>query len=977
MASLLLTLDDDALGAVLMFLPHGCVENKRSSGERDDGDTDDSDLRHGDDGTAEGGSSADKSFDGWRAGDRLWSHVFFERVKGLLDNTERWNEFLKCLDLYSQEVLDRADLIALVSDILRSVKGGDRGWTLRSLLDEFERVIEQHMGHSENGDGSEGKSRDGEDEGKSRGGGDEGGDEGESHGVAGEVSLQTLPAIAPDCGGGSKHDGGKGRFACVSVRARDVAYAALPAGWLEWVAQLSRRQRQWVAGLCRAPSIAPGFEEITASACRDGPYETLIEVGKTRKSIGRLMSYFDGLLAQEQDERESDDWMDWDQDAAWRGNNTNTNTFAWYHGQSEDDDVYFRQKLFELPVVFAALGLLGDARVEELLKAELGRVRFSAVFDYVTEEGAPPNTLLIDPLFSFATWAKDVLVVPDDRYVLISVVKQNARMVFCGSPEAQCDPDVAIEAVKSKRGLRCQYEEDLQGHILGQLGKSLDGMDFSEEILRDRRVVLAAVKTTGKSLRYASDTLKGDRVVVLAAIKQAGWSILQFASPTLRDDRDMMHAAVRSNGLFLEYASNALKNDRGIVSIAVESSPLFVRKFNGEGEYGAPDTVSALRWASDELRGDRDIVVAAVRRVGTALQYVYVAVPGSMEKYGVKGRRGGKGSGKVSKEEKREARKEKRAEQARLKEEREGASLINDRAVVMIAIQADGCALQFASEELRGDREVVREAVRRTGWALDGASEELQADRDIVLEGKTSRFCCAMDILEPSCNTRTHPPLPHPHPLPLTPSLLRLSAMKQDGSVLCMVSEEFNDDLGIAFEAVKQMLSNYDDHPDNGDHPCGRCEETRDMMNSHGRSHDHDDSPEWRWEMDTDMLYQSALWADRSLMLELVEYGSIVMLSASTELRKDHSFVLEAIKRNGLTLEYASSKARKNRNVVLAAVRQNGLALKFASTLQGDQGVVLEAVQQNIEALNWVTGLWNDRTFALAVTKLLAAAHGL
>ena len=46
MASLLLTLDDDALGAVLTFLPHGCVETKRSSGERDDGDTDDSDLRH-------------------------------------------------------------------------------------------------------------------------------------------------------------------------------------------------------------------------------------------------------------------------------------------------------------------------------------------------------------------------------------------------------------------------------------------------------------------------------------------------------------------------------------------------------------------------------------------------------------------------------------------------------------------------------------------------------------------------------------------------------------------------------------------------------------------------------------------------------------------------------------------------------------------------------------------------------------------
>ena len=45
-----------------------------------------------------------------------------------------------------------------------------------------------------------------------------------------------------------------------------------------------------------------------------------------------------------------------------------------------------------------------------------------------------------------------------------------------------------------------------------------------------------------------------------------------------------------------------------------------------------------------------------------------------------------------------------------------GSTLIADREVVLAAVQQDGDALRYASEELRGDREVVLAAERNRTW---------------------------------------------------------------------------------------------------------------------------------------------------------------------------------------------------------------------------------------------------------------------
>lgn len=58
---------------------------------------------------------------------------------------------------------------------------------------------------------------------------------------------------------------------------------------------------------------------------------------------------------------------------------------------------------------------------------------------------------------------------------------------------------------------------------------------------------------------------------------------------------------------------------------------------------------------------------------------------------------------------------------------------------VLKAVQWNGNALRYASDELRGNRDVVLAAVKRNGRALKYASDELQADKELVLAARSAQ----------------------------------------------------------------------------------------------------------------------------------------------------------------------------------------------------------------------------------------------
>ena len=138
-------------------------------------------------------------------------------------------------------------------------------------------------------------------------------------------------------------------------------------------------------------------------------------------------------------------------------------------------------------------------------------------------------------------------------------------------------------------------------------------------------------------------------------------------------DQDFWQAVLRQSDWTLnKHASEELRADRSVVLAAVKQSG------------------RALKHASEELKADRGIVLAAVQQKdplnerGIALCY---------------------------------ASKELRA----------------DRSIVLAAVQQSGGALEHASEELKADHSIVLTAVQQCGGTLKHASEELKADRAIVL----------------------------------------------------------------------------------------------------------------------------------------------------------------------------------------------------------------------------------------------------
>lgn len=123
-----------------------------------------------------------------------------------------------------------------------------------------------------------------------------------------------------------------------------------------------------------------------------------------------------------------------------------------------------------------------------------------------------------------------------------------------------------------------------------------------EELREDRNFVLDVVRSQGFELAGALPSFRADREVVKEAVKANGLA-LQFAFADLRDDREIVWAAIQGGGIAskdlgygsaLQYASQRLRTDRDFVLDAVLE--------NG----------SALIGADTKFKDDREIVLAAV-----------------------------------------------------------------------------------------------------------------------------------------------------------------------------------------------------------------------------------------------------------------------------------------------------------------------------------------------------------------------------
>ena len=152
-------------------------------------------------------------------------------------------------------------------------------------------------------------------------------------------------------------------------------------------------------------------------------------------------------------------------------------------------------------------------------------------------------------------------------------------------------------------------------------GEGLFLREAPSEILRDREVVMAAVKQNGRALEFADETLQEDKeclgkkkssFIFSFINKRSGFSDIFCTTLVLRHVcySQILFKRSERNSMVVLFGECALELlgeidffSRRIVLLALE------------------EDAQSFRFASSKLHADRDVMLAAVRRNGLALQF--------------------------------------------------------------------------------------------------------------------------------------------------------------------------------------------------------------------------------------------------------------------------------------------------------------------------------------------------------------------
>lgn len=165
---------------------------------------------------------------------------------------------------------------------------------------------------------------------------------------------------------------------------------------------------------------------------------------------------------------------------------------------------------------------------------------------------------------------------------------------------------------------------DISYDLFLHIHQGMSVMKFAgETILNNKEVVLKTIELEEQGFHYFSDALKDDKEVALAAVSTDGYNFC-FVSNRLKDDEEIALNAADLSGeywfefddygrwvnvgySFFEALSDRLKYDRSFLI-------KLINKYTG-GE-------CALIWFSQEFQDDKDLVLLAVSKNYTLIEYV-------------------------------------------------------------------------------------------------------------------------------------------------------------------------------------------------------------------------------------------------------------------------------------------------------------------------------------------------------------------
>jgi len=252
-----------------------------------------------------------------------------------------------------------------------------------------------------------------------------------------------------------------------------------------------------------------------------------------------------------------------------------------------------------------------------------------------------------------------------DREVVLAAVKNWGEALKNASDELKADREVVLVAVNNGGGALQYAADELKADkevMMAAVQSEPRTLQFaSDELKADTDIINAIIpddiegiydehginrRHFGGFFEFVSDEFKSNRDLVLSIVKKDGRA-LEFASEELRKDREVVIEAAANDRNSLEHAEKSLQNDPEVLSQikkkvletvenlcsfqcrcldlqylgdqkgkygwVVDDEQVMLAAIRSHGDAGGS---GPLDYASDRLKDDREIVIAAVRKKG-------------------------------------------------------------------------------------------------------------------------------------------------------------------------------------------------------------------------------------------------------------------------------------------------------------------------------------------------------------------------
>lgn len=232
----------------------------------------------------------------------------------------------------------------------------------------------------------------------------------------------------------------------------------------------------------------------------------------------------------------------------------------------------------------------------------------------------------------------------DNRDIALAAIASRPYQMKYASYGVRNDKKVVLEAVK-RDGTMLEYASDrLRSDnevVTSAVSEDGGALKYASERLRGtKRVVLIALQNNINALMYVSRDLKEDIDVVEAALNSRGanrashyFSLLGNVADRYRYDKDIVLRAIDIVPSDYNLASDALREDRDVISHYITRSsvmdpnrigslPLHLRDDKDIMTEAVRHHEEAYIQASERLKHDRELVLAAVSSFGRVLEHV-------------------------------------------------------------------------------------------------------------------------------------------------------------------------------------------------------------------------------------------------------------------------------------------------------------------------------------------------------------------